>query len=219
MNSMMYRALANHDPYAGIGDNVGTRINRVSSEETVNNPTMGHSEPDHLSVALAGTAAASGPHSVAEGHITNTIKDMGTYVIAYGEATFYAASIESNGLGAHHFADTKMVITGADLVYEKTINESGQNGEVNWQLSTVEYVAIEFPGESAHVKSNELDPTILAKMGLGASNLVAIPTSALTEVESDAHAYGTNSVALTGTHELSVEDQFSFVSGLSIVTV
>ncbi len=164
MHLPMNQAVVNHNPYVGIGDGADTRVTRVSFDGTANSPKIGHSEPDHLSVALAGTAAATGPNSVAEGHITNTIKDMGSFVIAYGEATFYAASTDSNEVEPHQFADVKIVVTGADVVCEKTIIESGQDGELNWQATTVEYVAIEFPG-TLHATSNDLDPCNFCQNG------------------------------------------------------
>lgn len=96
-----------------------------------------------IAAAVGGDAAATGTNTLAVGEVTNKVENLGGATIASGEAVFAA---EGTGSGAKASAYSGVSVTGADYVFEITVNEHGGSGSTAWAESMTKYVAIDIPG-------------------------------------------------------------------------
>jgi hypothetical protein len=200
-------------------------VDRVASHSSLDmsgaNPTTSGHTHGHLTATLAAAAVASGHQSVTEGSITNTVKEVGNCIIAFGEARAFEAETQSSAMPGGAHAATSLTISGADLVYEARITETGHTGSVDFQASITEYVAVKFLGVTHNGTANlhALDPAILARVCLEMVDHQMTPSGVLGEIDASAQTFGSDGVAVTSTLELSVEDQFSCIVGLSTVAL
>jgi hypothetical protein len=183
------------------------------------NPTASGHSPVPLTATLAAVATATGHNSLTEGSITNCVKAIGNCVVAFGEARAYAAATPSGAMPGSEHTATSLTANGADLVYEAHLTETGHTGPIQWQVSITEYVAIEFLGtrQDSTVSPQALDPTILTRLGLEMAAHLATPHGVIGEIDTTAQASAPDSLAVTATQELSVENHFSCIAGLSTV--
>ena len=173
-----------------------------------------------LIAEVGGHAFAAGTETVVSGSIVNTIEDMGSYTIAFGDATFGAAAHSPGHGGALAGADTFLSVAGADIVIEFTHDKSVANGCNPWAQSETQYLAIDIHGWTPSQGTIALDAhkplTITSELAAA-----HIPSSAITgniaNVIAMADALGTDTFASTITHALTVENHFSMVSGAAIV--
>jgi hypothetical protein len=220
MQSTMSKLAANH------GDGQHSPIIESVSKQAwpdlsqVDPANSGHTH-GYLTATLSAGATATGQHSVTEGSITNTVMETGDLVVAFGAAKAYAAATQSSSTPASQHAETSLSVSGADLVYEVQITETGHTGAVSWQASITQYVAIEFVGATHEAAANlhAFDFALLARLNLELDPNIAVPDGLLAEVDAHAQAFGPDGAAVTATHELSVEDHYSFVTGLSTVSL
>jgi hypothetical protein len=190
----------------------------VSSPPT----TSGTAEPSALVTAIGGDAFATGTGTVTSGVVSNTIKDLGNVTIASGFAVFEAAGTSPTHGGASADADTFLAVAGADIVVEFTFDAHLKLGNTVFAVSETRYMAIDIENWTppngplvldfhSHIGHNQIGGPDANLPGYAAWS------GSLATVAAFADAQGANTATATLAHSLAVENQFSLVSGLSIV--
>jgi hypothetical protein len=178
-------------------------------------------EPSALVTAIGGDAYATGTSTDANGVVGNTIKDMGNVTIASGEAVFEATGTSPTPGGASADADTFLAVTGADIVVEFTFDRTVTLGNTVIAVSATRYLAIDIenwaPPNGPLVMDFEAHSANQIERHSAHLLDFAPPSENLATVAVFADAHGADTLAATLAQSLAVGNQFSLVSGLSIV--
>jgi hypothetical protein len=191
----------------------------VSSPPT----TAGTVEPSALVTAIGGDAFATGIGTVTSGVVNNTVKDLGPVTIASGFAVFEATGTSPTPGGASADADTFLAVAGADIVVEASFDAHVKLGNTVIAVSETRYVAVDI--ENWTPPNGPLVVDVRSHAGLnqiGGPDAHHLPGDAawsgsLATVAAFADAQGANTATATLAYSLAVANQFSLVSGLSIV--
>jgi hypothetical protein len=177
-------------------------------------------EPSALVTAIGGDAYATGTSTDANGFVNNTIKDMGNITIASGEAVFEATGTSPTPGGASAGADTFLAVAGADIVVEFTFDRTVTLGNTVVAVSATRYWAIDIenwePPNGPLVIDFQAHSANQIERGSAHLPDLALPSVNVATVAAFADAHGTDTLASTLALAVT-ENQFSLVSGLSIV--
>jgi hypothetical protein len=180
------------------------------------------SEPSALVTAIGGDAYAIGTNTDASGVVSNTIKDMGNVTVAKGYAIFEATGTSSTQDGASADADTFLAVTGADIVVEFTFDRNVHLGNTVVAVSATGYIAIDIenwapPNGPLVMDFHPHSANQVERYSAHLPGDYAPPSGNFATVAAFADAQGANTLTATLAHSLTVENQFSLVSGLAIV--
>ena len=178
------------------------------------------SEVPHETVitVFGGSAAAAGQDTVTIGLVQNSAEDHGGYSIMVGDATFEASAQGPEAGGVDAAAITFMTVSDADFIIKFESSDGSSQANDAWASSELSYIALNINGwspaggpvvieldQSGHqVRPDEHQPPD--------GNYAAVIATA------DAHG-AHSSLAATTTIALTVENQFSLVTGISVVGV
>ncbi len=171
-----------------------------------------------LAVELGGHAWASGIETGASGNIMAVLENLGSCTIAFGDATFSAAAHGGAHGPAAAGADTFLAVTGADVLLEFTCNSHVGGGCVAAARSETQFLAIDIHGWAPAQGPLVLEAhaPLLPAGACGAHALGGLAGGNVAGVVALAEAMGAGTTAATVTDALTVENQFSMVSGVSI---
>jgi hypothetical protein len=161
--------------------------------------------------------AAAGQDTVTIGLVQNSAEDHGGYSIMVGDATFEASAQAPEPGGADADAFTFMILSAADYIIKHESSDGGSGTNNAWASSELSYVAVNINGWSPEdgplvyeldqpghqVRPDEHQP----------------PHGNHAYVIATAEAHGADSLSATQTTALTVENQFSFVNGITVVAV
>jgi hypothetical protein len=186
-----------------------------------------HLQPDTTPVSslLGGDATAVGEDTLVDADIFSRLIDLGSVTIAFGTAKFASAAVSDQDpafAAATTFAD----VSGADLVFvfNKTVSASSDCGtSYATETSTTTYIAIdfeEFDFKEGQIAFNFYDArAYLDGCGkCGKSNIPNIDGN-LSVLDVDAQALGENTLVDVLTSILTIEDQLSSVSAVTVSSV
>jgi len=188
-----------------------------------------HGGPQEAVISVVGgSAVAAGQDTVATGLVQNLAEDSslplphgvgkGGYSIMVGDATFEASAQSPEAGGADAAANTFMAVSNADFIIKFESSDGSQQANDASASSELSYIALNINGwspaggpvvieldQSGHqVRPDEHQPPD--------GNYAAVIATA------EAHGAG-SSLAATTTIALTVENQFSLVTGISVVGV
>jgi len=180
----------------------------------------GASGVPHESViaAVGGDAVAAGQDTVAIGLVQNVGKDHGGYSIMVGDATFEASAQSPEAGGADAAANTFLAVSGADYIIKDESSHGGSGPNDAWASSELDYVAVNINGWSPeggpavielHQPGHQVQPD--GHQPPDGNYAAVIATG-------EAHSTA-DSLSATQTNALTVENQFSLVTGISVVGV
>jgi hypothetical protein len=177
-------------------------------------------EPSALVTAIGGDAYATGTSTDANGVVSNTINDMGNVTIASGYAVFEAAGTSPTPGGASADADTFLAVAGADIVVEFTFDRTVTLGNTVVAVSATRYLAIDIenwaPPNGPLVIDFQAHSANQIERGSAHLPDLAPPSVNVATVAAFGDAHGADTLASTLALAVT-ENQFSLVSGLSIV--
>jgi len=176
---------------------------------------------------IGGSAAAAGQDTVTIGLVQNLAEDSslplphgvgkGGYSIMVGDATFEASAQSPEAGGADAAANTFLTVSGADYII-KDLSSHGSSGPNDAQASSeLDFVVVNINGWSP-----EGGPVVIELQQPGHQvqpDGHQPPDGNYAAVTATADAHGADSLAATQTNALTVENQFSFVNGISVVGV
>ena len=181
--------------------------------------STGH-ETSALLTVIGGDAYAAGASTDAGGTVNNTINDLGNVTMASGYAVFEATATSPAG-DASAGADTFVSVAGADIVMIFDFDLSFKIGNSVVAVSETSYLAIDIENWSrpngplvmnfqAHAESGH--------QGHGGTPLSgsSLPSGNFAHVAAIADAQGPNTLTSTLTQALTIENHFSYVSGMAI---
>jgi hypothetical protein len=186
-----------------------------------------HLQSDTSPVAslLGGDGAAVGEDTLVDADIFSRLIDLGSVTIAFGTAKFASAAVSDQDpafASATTFAD----VSGADLVFvfNKTISTSS-DCETSYatEMSTTTYIAIDF--EDFDFKEGQIafnfDDALAYLNGCGRCSGSNIPNieGNLSTLDVDAQALGENTLLDVLASILTIEDQLSSVSAVTVSSV
>jgi hypothetical protein len=180
-----------------------------------------------LVLTIGGSAIATGANTLADGTIHSTAQDLGPIREATGYASFVAAASSQPGNPTTADAVTFANVSGADFVFEATMQSGPAVGSGGSVISTsqTDVVAIDIPGWNPPNGPVELDvtirePSLTQTLGNPNGNGDVAVLGHLATIAANANALGPNSLAETQTFALTDgltgDNAFSFVSGSSI---
>jgi hypothetical protein len=179
----------------------------------------GASGVPHESViaVVGGDAVAAGQDTVTIGLVQNLGKDHGGYSIIEGDATFEASAQAPAAGGADAAANTVLIVSGADYIIKDESSHGGSGPNDAWASSELDFVAVNINGWSPEGGPvvYELDQPAHQVQPDGHQP----PHGNYAAVIATAEAHGADSLAATTTIALTVENQFSFVTGIAVVAV
>jgi hypothetical protein len=186
-----------------------------------------HLQPDTTPVAslLGGDGTAVGEDTLVDADIFSRLIDLGSVTIAFGTARFASAAVSDQDpafAAATTFAD----VSGADFVFvfNKTVSSSSDcNTSYAEEMSTTTYIAIdfeEFDFKEGQIAFNFYDArAYLDGCGrCGQSNIPNIDGN-LSTLDVDAQALGENTLVDVLASILTIEDQLSSVSAVTVSSV
>jgi len=175
-------------------------------------------EPSALVTAIGGDAFATGTSTDANGIVSNSVKDLGNVTIASGYATFEAIGTSATPGGASADADTFLAVTGADIVVEFTFDRTVTLGNTVVAVSATRYLAIDIENWEPRNGPLVIEAHSANQIERYGAHLpdFAPPSVHVATVAAFADAQGADTLASTLTLAVT-ENQFSLVSGLSIV--
>jgi hypothetical protein len=176
-------------------------------------------QPEGIVTVLGGTALAAGDASTATGFIENAAYDRGWLSIAKGEAIFEASAHTAEQGGAVAMADTFLDISGADFIIEREVDRSGHGQYDAWARSELDYLAIDIHGWSPPNGPVVIDINHGFGHGHGAALGHDAAYGAFAQMLATAEAHGANTLSATLTSAITVENHFSFVTGMGIVAI
>jgi hypothetical protein len=187
----------------------------TSSTPPVASATTG---PTALVTAIGGDAYATGARTDADGVVSNTIKDLGNVTIASGYAVFEATGTSPTPGGASADADTFLAVTGADIVVEFTFDRTVTLGNTVVAVSATRYLAIDIENWAPSNGPLVIEAHSANQIGRYSAHLpdYAPPSGHVATVAAFGDAQGADTLASTLALAVT-ENQFSLVSGLSIV--
>jgi hypothetical protein len=179
----------------------------------------GASGVPHESViaAVGGDAVAAGQDTVTIGLVQNSGTDHGGYSIIEGDATFEASAQAPAAGGAAAAANTVLIVSGADYIIKDESSHGGSGPNDAWASSELDFVAVNINGWSP-----EGGPVVIELHQPGHQvqpDGHQPPDGNYAAVIATAEAHGADSLAATTTIALTVENQFSFVTGIAVVAV
>ena len=178
---------------------------------------MPANDDDGLIAVAGGSAAASGDSSTVAGFVENVAQDRGSYSIAVGEAVFEASARSHEPGALLALADTFLVVSDADFVFEYENVQTRQHLDVAWARAELDYVAIDIHGWSPRHGPVVLDlyQALDGHAPFGGPPDFGNFAHALAVAETD----GPGSLSATFTHTLTLDGQFSFVQAMAMVTL
>jgi len=174
--------------------------------------------PEGVIAVVGGDAVAAGQDTVTIGLVQNDGKDHGGYSIIVGGATFEASAQAPEAGGADAAANTFMTVSGADIIIKDESSDGSRGANDASASSELSYIALNINGwspaggpvvieldQSGHqVRPDEHQP----------------PDGNYAAVIVTAEAHGADSsLSAAQTTALTVENQFSFVTGIAGVAV
>jgi|SoiMethySBSTD1v2_1073268.scaffolds.fasta_scaffold536758_3 hypothetical protein len=177
-------------------------------------------EPSALVTAIGGDAFATGTSTDANGVVSNSVKDLGNVTIASGYATFEAIGTSATPGGASAHADTFLAVAGADILVEFTFDRTVTIGNTVVAVSATRYLAIDIENWEPRNGPLVMDfkahsPNQIERCGAHLPDF-APPSGNHAAVAAFGDAQGGDTFASTLALAVT-ENQFSLVSGLSIV--
>jgi len=173
--------------------------------------------PESVIAAVGGAAVAAGQDTLTIGFVQNVGKDHGGYSIIVGDATFEASAQSPEAGGAAAAANTFLTVSG-DYIIQDQISHGGSGPNDAGASSEIAFVAVNINGWSPeggpvvielHQPGNQVGPDGHQPPD---GNYAAVIATA------DAHG-AHSSLTATTTIALTVENQFSLVTGISVVGV
>ncbi len=173
-----------------------------------------------LLAVIGGDAYAAGLSTDTSGTVVNNVKDLGNVTVASGYAIFEATAT-SPGDDAAAGADTFVSVTGADIVLTFDFDIGFKIGNTVVAASETSYLAIDIENWSSPNGPLVLDFQAHAAPGhhgQGGAHLPELFQSLgnLAHVTAVADAQGPNTLTSTLTQALTIENHFSYVSGMAI---
>jgi hypothetical protein len=168
--------------------------------------------------AVGGAAVAAGQDTVTIGLVQNSAEDKGGYSIIVGDATFEASAHAPEAGGADAAANTFMTVSNADFIIKFESSDGSRQANDASASSELSYIALNINGWSPaggpvvielDQSGHQVRPD---EHQLSDGNYAAVIATA------DAHG-AHSSLAATTTIALTVENQFSLVTGISVVGV
>ena len=173
--------------------------------------------PESVIAAVGGAAVAAGQDTLTIGFVQNVGTDHGGYSIIVGDAKFEASAQSPEAGGAAAAANTFLTVSGADYIIQDQISHGGSGPNDAGASSEIAFVAVNINGWSP-----EGGPLVyeLHQPGHQVRPDGHQPTDGnYAAVIATADAHGADSLAATQTIALTVANQFSFVTGISVVGV
>jgi hypothetical protein len=173
--------------------------------------------PEGVIAVVGGDAVAAGQDTVTIGLVQNDGKDHGGYSIIVGGATFEASAQAPEAGGADAAANTVMAVSGADYIIKDESSHGGSGPNDAWASSQLDFVAVNINGWSP-----EGGPVVIELHQPGHQvqpDGHQPPHGNYAAVIATAEAHGADTLTATQANALTVENQFSLVSGLAIVAV
>ena len=170
---------------------------------------------------IGGDAYATGTNTDAAGVVVNTVKDLGNVTIASGYAIFEATGTSSTHDGATAGADTFLAVSGADFVIAFEADLGGKVGNTAYAVSETAYMAVDIENWT---RPN--GPLVLDLQAHSANHVdghgMQLPYSVqplgnVAAVVAMADAQGQVTLTSALTQALTIENHFSFVSGMAMV--
>ena len=174
--------------------------------------------PESVIAAVGGAAVAAGQDTLTIGFVQNVGTDHGGYSIIVGDAKFEASAQAPEAGGAVAAANTFLTVSGADYIIQDVISHGGSGPNDAGASSELAFVAVNINGWSPeggpvvielHQPGNQVGPDGPQPTD---GNYAAVIATA------DAHG-AHSSLTATTTIALTVENQFSLVTGISVVGV
>ena len=175
---------------------------------------------------LGGDGTAVGEDTLVDADIFSRLIDLGSVTIAFGTAKFSSAAVSGEDpafAAAMTFAD----VSGADLVFvfNKTISASSEHCGSSFatETSTTSYIAIDFENfdfKEGQIAFNFYDARSYLDGGgrVSRSNIPNIDGN-LSTLDVDAQALGENTLVDVLASILTIEDQLSSVSAVTVSSV
>jgi len=172
---------------------------------------------DGMTALIGGSAVAAGEASAVAGWIENFAADRGNYSIAMGEATFQVSAHSDDAGGALAAASTFLDVSGADFIFEHAVGQSALGSNDAWARSELDYLSIDIHGWSPRQGPLviEMDQAVAYHPPGGQEPL----QGNFAQVFAMADVHGVNALSATLTTALAVENQFSFVHAVGMVTL
>jgi hypothetical protein len=170
-----------------------------------------------LVALVGGTAVGTGEDTLTTGLIQTFAEDTVGYSIVRGDAIFEASAHSPEPGEEVAAADTFLVVSNADFIFENEWSHWGQGPNHAWASSELDYVAIDIKGWSPpggpvvielHQPGHQFQPCGHQPPDGNYADVIAM-----------AEAHGAGSLSATLTNALTVENQFSFVNGIAVVAV
>src|SRR6266516_2370208 len=185
-----------------------------------------HGGPHEAVISVVvGSAVAAGQDTVAIGLVQNLAEDSslplphgvgkGGYSRMVGDATFEASAQAPEAGEVDAAANTVMAVSGADIIIIDESRGGSWHANDAWASSELSYIALNINGWSP-----EGGPVVLALELDQPGDQVRPdghqpPDGNYAAVIATAEAHGADSLAATTTIALTVENQFSFVTGIA----
>jgi hypothetical protein len=176
---------------------------------------------------VGGSAVAAGQDTVTIGLVQNLAEDSslplphgvgkGGYSIMVGDAIFEASAQAPEAGGVDAAANTFMAVSDADFIIKFESSDGSWQANDAWASSELSYIALNINGWSP-----EGGPVVIELDQPGHQvppDGHQPPHGNYAAVIATAEAHGADSLAATTTIALTVENQFSFVTGIAVVAV
>jgi hypothetical protein len=202
---------------AGLFDHRHGWEERDGGQQHQQGPAHASDAQDGLISAIGGSATAAGESSAVTGLVENFAEDRGGYSIAMGEAIFQASAHSSEPGGAVAAASTFLDVSGADFIFEHEIGQSKQGLNDAWARSELDYLSIDIHGWSP--RQGPIVIEVDHPFGHLQPSGQELPLGNFAQVLAMSEAHGANTISATLTNALTVENQFSFVNAMGMVTL
>jgi hypothetical protein len=215
---------SSHTTYTGWQPHTASYASATGYRETPTASSDAGTSPAQDSSALltviGGDAYGEGMSTDASGTVNNTVKDLGHVTLASGYAVFEAAASSPTGDAAAG-ADTFVSVAGADFVLTFDFDASFKVGNTVVAASETAYLAIDVENWSSQNGPLVMDFQANAASGHGGQNGAHLPglispSGNLAQVAAFADAQGSDTLSSTLTQALTIENHFSYVSGMAI---
>jgi hypothetical protein len=172
---------------------------------------------DGLIAIIGGSAIAAGESSAVTGFIQNFAEHNDGYSIAMGEAIFQASAHSSESGGALAAASTFLNVSGADFIFEREIEHATQRFHDAAARAQLDYIAIDIEGWTPRHGPIVIDtPQLFDQHHPPGTD--PLPGN-FAQMVAVAEVHGADTLAVTLTHALTVENHFSLVNGMGIVAL
>jgi len=172
---------------------------------------------ESLIAVVGGVAIAAGEHTLTTGLVQNFAEERSGYSTIGGDAIFEASAQSPEPRGAVAATNTFLAVSGADFIIEYESSHGGRGPNDAWASSELDYVAIDINGWSPRAS-----PVVIELHQLGHHCQPCEhhpPQDNNAYVMAVAEAHGADSLSVTLTNALTVENHFSFVNAMAIVGV